>query len=514
MDLQLKLITFNVNGLRSIKDYYAQSKLNNNPSFPEFLDSFEADILCFQEHKTNVPGKLSHDLSFPKGYAAFYAFPRIPKKIGYSGVVTFVKEESPWMPVAWYDGFSGSNDKEKIALHQSPLLQSNFTMSELSELDSEGRCIVTDHFHFILLNIYFPNDSGQERTEFREKFYKAVHLRCLDLIKEHGKTLIILGDINITYNPLDHCEYANSFKSNNRIAEYLNGESENDVLNEFYSNPMRRWLANLVYSDDPESWKDCFRSLHPFDNSEEREKYTCWNTQMSARGTNYGTRIDTIFVSGPLFNDPSIVLEACDILPKVMGSDHCPVTAQFSFPSSFREINETVLSDCKLTKGNVPRQFGKLDSFFAVSTKRAIVEEEVSNDSVDIEAVRMKHVASKSKISDYFKVTKSEVINPKETITKDILEAEHTRETVYTQSDDFNDNTSSQSQSQTSLSHLFNNPQPVPLCPLHREPCQLLKVKKAGANRGRSFYSCARPGGAVGDPAARCDYFEWVNKRK
>lgn len=500
-NLKLKLVTFNVNGLRSIKEYYAQSKLNNHQSFPEFLDSFEADILCFQEHKTNVPGKLSHDLSFPKGYAAFYAFPRIPKKIGYSGVVTFVKEGSPWMPVAWYDGFSGLNDKTKIALHQSPLLQSSFTPSELSELDSEGRCIITDHFHFILLNIYFPNDSGPERTEFREKFYKAVHFRCLDLMREHKKSLIILGDINITYHPLDHCEYANTFKYTDDIRGFLKQENDDDnnSLKEFYSNPMRKWLADIIYnsSNENETWRDCFRALHPFESEQEREKYTCWNTQMSARGTNYGTRIDEIFVSGPLFRDPDVHLTSCDILPKVMGSDHCPVEAEFSFPASFREINEIVLSDCKLTKGNISRQFGKLDSFFV---KRKSTEIGASEVHVVSEQVEKEQRVSKAKISDFFKSTRNN----------------ESAQSTIDESLEVDNHTFTPQSRPNALVNLFNRPPQIPLCTLHREPCQLLKVKKSGPNQGRSFYSCARPGGAAGDPEARCAHFEWAssNKRK
>lgn len=486
--MKLQLVTFNVNGMRSIKDYYAQSKLNNFPSFEGFLDSFEADILCFQEHKTNVPGKLSHDLSYPNGYSAFYAFPRVPKKIGYSGVVTFVKQDSPWLPIAWYDGFTGYNDKKKVPLHESPLLNSNFSLAELAELDSEGRCIITDHFHFILLNIYFPNDSGLERSEFREKFYKAVHLRCLDLIKEHGKPLIILGDINIAYHPLDHCDYANPFKlASVDIKRFLEEENVgdekiNEILKEFYSNPMRRWLADLIYTT--QTWRDCFRTLHPTD----IEKYTCWNTQISARGTNYGTRIDTIFTSGPI----ELELESCDIKPKVMGSDHCPVIARFSCPESFTEIQMDVLKDCKLVNGNIPRAFGKLDSFFT-SKKRAVVDNEQGEDQI-IERIAVKEEPrSKTKISDFFQMTRT----PK---TEAVIES------VISEYIDLDASSES-----TELVNLFNRPVKVPIC-RHNEPCKLQKVKKAGPNRGRSFYSCTRPGGSASDPEARCDFFEWLNK--
>lgn len=495
--MELQLITFNVNGLRSIKDYYAQSKLNNNMNFSAFLNSFNADIICFQEHKTNLAIKLSHDLSYPKGYAAFYAFPRIPKKIGYSGVVTFVKEESPWMPIAWYDGFSGENDKRRVPLHDSPLLNSNFSSTELAELDCEGRCVITDHFHFILLNIYFPNDSGPERIEFREKFHKAIRFRCLDLIKEHKKSLIILGDINISYHPFDHCEYAKAFKSNYfNIKEYFEDGRDNLILNEFYSNPMRKWLADWLYnsppsSEHPEGWRDCFRAIHSFE-EEDQEKYTCWNTQISARGTNYGTRIDTIFTSGPLFLQSNIILKDCDIFPKVMGSDHCPVMARFFFPEAFKEINETVLIDCKLTKGNIPAAFGKLDSFFTAK-KRAAIEEE------SVELVEKKEFKSKMKISDFFCVSK-EVVTAEIEPAELILELEIMNSGIST------------THSPHPLSSLFNRPIPVPLCPSHHQPCKLSKVKKPGPNQGRSFYSCSLPGGAKDDPKARCDYFEWFNK--
>lgn len=504
--MKLQLITFNVNGIRSIKDYYAQSKLNNNLTFSEFLNSFKSDIICFQEHKTNLASKLSHDLSFPKGYAAFYAFPKIPKKIGYSGVVTFIKEDSPWMPMACYDGFTGSNDKRKLPLHDSPLLSSNFTSSELAELDSEGRCIITDHFHFILLNIYFPNDSGSEdRTEFREKFYKAVRFRCLDLVKEHGKSLIILGDINIAYHPFDHCEYAKAFKLNySELSEYFGlnpteNRNENSLLKDFYSNPMRKWLAEWLYNsppsiDHPEGWRDCFRAIHSFHKEEEQEKYTCWNTQMSARGTNYGTRIDAIFTTGPLFLQSEVILEDSNIMPKVMGSDHCPVMARFSFPETFKETNDSVLTDCKLTTGNIPVSFGKLDAFFAVK-RGATVEE-----TAVLTAAEKK--IFKSKITDYFSVQATTETDATEPIYEF---PDKTKIQLIIESDSDNTHTSFQ---------LFNRPVSVPLCTSHREPCKLSKVRKSGPNQGRSFYSCSRAGGAKDDPEARCDHFEWLNKNK
>jgi hypothetical protein len=51
------------------------------------------------------------------------------------------------------------------------------TSCPLQELDSEGRCLITDHGSFILFNIYGPaitnEDTAPERMAFKIKFYKA-----------------------------------------------------------------------------------------------------------------------------------------------------------------------------------------------------------------------------------------------------------------------------------------------------------------------------------------------------
>jgi len=49
----------------------------------------------------------------------------------------------------------------------------------------------------------------------------------------------------------------------------------------------------------------------------------------------------------------------------------------------------------------------------------------------------------------------------------------------------------------------------APLCPGHSEPTIQRLVQKPGANQGRRFWVCARPNGAAGLAAARCDFFKW-----
>ena len=48
---------------------------------------------------------------------------------------------------------------------------------ELEQIDSEGRCVVTDHGAFVLFNIYGPaissEENAAERYAFKLDFYKV-----------------------------------------------------------------------------------------------------------------------------------------------------------------------------------------------------------------------------------------------------------------------------------------------------------------------------------------------------
>uniref|UniRef100_A0A0B7AGN5 DNA-(apurinic or apyrimidinic site) endonuclease n=1 Tax=Arion vulgaris TaxID=1028688 RepID=A0A0B7AGN5_9EUPU len=61
---------------------------------------------------------------------------------------------------------------------------------------------------------------------------------------------------------------------------------------------------------------------------------------------------------------------------------------------------------------------------------------------------------------------------------------------------------------------LLTGPPPPPLCPGHNEPCVLKTVNKKGPNKNKKFYVCARPEGATGNPAYRCNFFLWYNHNK
>ena len=60
----MRLVTWNVNGVRSLQSYHPW---NVTRQFRTVLDSFDADILCFQETKI-TRDRLEADLALVEGY--------------------------------------------------------------------------------------------------------------------------------------------------------------------------------------------------------------------------------------------------------------------------------------------------------------------------------------------------------------------------------------------------------------------------------------------------------------
>ena len=71
---------------------------------------------------------------------------------------------------------------------------------------------------------------------------------------------------------------------------------------------------------------------------------------------------------------------------------------------------------------------------------------------------------------------------------------------------------SSQQDNAAQWRSLLRGPEPPPLCSGHGEPCILKTCRKAGPNRNRQFYMCAKPEGAKTDINARCGTFRWIGK--
>lgn len=158
---ELKLISWNVNGIRSVMKH----------GFLDWLQRDKGDIVCLQETKSR-PEQLDADLREIPGYHLFWNY---PERKGYAGVATFSREEPQSVS---YD-FPGSG------------------------FDTEGRVIMAEYPTFTLFNIYFPNGKmNDERLQYKMKFYDAF-LDFADSLRKAGKKLVVCGDVNTAHREID-----------------------------------------------------------------------------------------------------------------------------------------------------------------------------------------------------------------------------------------------------------------------------------------------------------------------
>jgi len=228
----MKIISWNVNGIRA-----AEKK-----GLYDFLLYKKPDVLCLQETKAQQDNfkqkKLNGKNIFlsPGKYNSYWSS---AEKKGYSGVVTYTKEE--------------------------PL--------SVKDLDKkEGRIVMTEFKKFYLFNVYFPNGKmSSARLKYKMKFYD----NFLSMIKryEKSKPVIFCGDVNTAHKEIDLAHP----KANEDISGFLPKE--------------RKWIDKVIKN----GYIDAFRLFNKKPNN-----YTWWSVRTSSRSKNIGWRVDYFFVSEKL----------------------------------------------------------------------------------------------------------------------------------------------------------------------------------------------------------------------
>lgn len=236
----LRVMTWNINGLRAVLQ-------REKTKLALLLDSLEADIICFQETKltrseldeelVRVDGQsVSHAAAWIEaiacdvwqktgtdsayqGFDAFYSFCRV--RGGYSGVATFVRTGIPTpraeegLTGAWKTetpvGHVGELHREVRCLQHSGtyeranqihsatrlcallllLRRIQFEPKLVNELEAEGRCVITDHDAFVLLNVYCPAVRNVERLEYKLAFHELLQDRVRAL-QRAGKFVVVV----------------------------------------------------------------------------------------------------------------------------------------------------------------------------------------------------------------------------------------------------------------------------------------------------------------------------------
>ncbi|XP_019446881.1 PREDICTED: DNA-(apurinic or apyrimidinic site) lyase 2 [Lupinus angustifolius] len=373
---KMKIVTYNVNGLRQ--------RIAQFGSLRNLLNSFDADIICFQETKLRRQ-EVTADLVMAEGYESFFSSTRTTQKgrTGYSGVITFCRVKSAFssnevaLPLSAEEGFTGLVGNSQTSKEKLPFLSEDleeFSKDELLSVDSEGRCIITDHSHFVLFNVYGPRavSDDTERIQFKQMFYRILQRRWESLLRQ-GRRILVVGDLNIAPSAVDRC----------------------DAGPDFDNNEFRRWFKSMLLENGGQ-FSDVFRAKHP-----DKEAYTCWPQNTGAEVFNFGSRIDHILFAGSCLHESndlqchsflSCHVKECDILMhykrckpestqsaqrwkggrsiKLEGSDHAPVFM------TLNEIPEVSLhSTPSLSARYVPMVHGLQQTLVSVLMKRQVSEE-------------------------------------------------------------------------------------------------------------------------------------------
>ena len=170
----MKLISWNVNGLRACKD----------KGFLDFFKEADADIFCLQETKLQA-GQI--ELELP----GYYQYWNYAQKKGYSGTAIFTKKE----PITVTYGIG------------------------MEEHDTEGRVITAEFEDCFVVTVYTPNSQRElTRLEYRMKWEEAF-LSYLKKLEEK-KPVIFCGDLNVAHQEID----LKNPKSNRKNAGFTDEE--------------------------------------------------------------------------------------------------------------------------------------------------------------------------------------------------------------------------------------------------------------------------------------------------
>ena len=159
----------------------------------------------------------------------------------------------------------------------------------MHDLESEGRCVITDHQAFVLVNTYCPALASSDRLEYKLYFHALLEDRVKALRKANKRVVVVVrytlverlqlqnvdlgsvclqGDINVAHREIDHCDPDTHRPGGSYFADH----------------PCRRWmdsflvqkeeidqsavvLADCTILNEHSTAKmvDTFRHLHPYE---------------------------------------------------------------------------------------------------------------------------------------------------------------------------------------------------------------------------------------------------------
>jgi exodeoxyribonuclease-3 len=264
----MRIISWNVNGIRAV---------HRKGVFVPFLKKYKPDVLCLQETKAE---QHQSPLDLPD-YEEFWSS---AKKKGYSGTAIFTKR---------------TPENVLFGIPEDIVKKYKLGADGYGDPNEEGRVIAADIGPFYVVSVYTPNAKEDlSRLALRHKQWDPAFLTYVKRLEEQ-KPVIFCGDLNVAHMPID-----------------LEHPKQNEG-GHGYTKEEREGIDEILSS----GFIDTFRMFN-----KKPKQYTWWSNWSNARARNVGWRIDYIFASTYLKSK----LKKAEILPDVMGSDHCPVSLTLS----------------------------------------------------------------------------------------------------------------------------------------------------------------------------------------
>lgn len=243
-------------------------------TFDAYLKKYDPDILCLQETKAH---KEQVDVDFIQ-YEEYW---NSADKKGYSGTAVFSK--TPAITV--------THDLDGAL---------NLVDNDGRDAVTEGRVVTAEFEKFFAVSVYTPNAKDDlSRIPLRYNQWDTAFLAHIKKL-EKKKPVIACGDFNVAHEDID-----------------LANPKQNEGKKGFTKEERERFQDFL-----DAGFIDTLRAQYP----DKKGLYTWWSPWANARERNVGWRIDYVLTSGALKNN----VRDAFILPKVLGSDHCPVGIKLS----------------------------------------------------------------------------------------------------------------------------------------------------------------------------------------
>lgn len=257
------IISWNVNGIRAV---------HKKGLFLPFIEEHAPDILLLQETKAE---QSQSEVDLPQ-YEEYW---NSAEKKGYSGTAIFTKEK----PLSVING-----------LPEEICQKYGLTKDSYGDPTKEGRVIAAEYPKYWVVSVYTPNAKDDlSRIPLRHQQWDPAFLAYMKQLEEK-KPVIFGGDLNVAHTQDD-------------LANPKSNEGKKGFTEEERSGIDRIIKAGFI---------DTFRLF-----TQGKGHYTWWSHFANSRARNVGWRIDYLFISPAL----KTRVKTAEILPQVMGSDHCPI---------------------------------------------------------------------------------------------------------------------------------------------------------------------------------------------